>query len=111
MGYDRHYKQDQGNQSYSTVDWYLSATGQACASGIQTGVVYWTLSSTALSATSAGTVIPVTVNNPTMSFDGVTSYPVVSAATNVFCINTPFPSDNPVYICQGEFSRIQQFLG
>ena len=102
---------NQGNQSYSTVDWYLSATGQACASGIQTGVVYWTLSSTALSATSAGTVIPVTVSNPTMSFDGVTSYPVVSAATNVFCINTPFPSDNPVYICQGEFSRIQQFLG
>jgi len=101
---------NQGNSSYSTVDWYLSATGQICASGLQTGVIYWTLSSTALSATSAG-VIPVAVNNPTISFDGVTSYPYVSAATNVFCVNTPFPSDNPVYICQDEFSRIQQFLG
>ena len=101
---------NQGNSSYSTIDWYMSATGNAGASGAQTGVIYWTLSSTALSATSAG-VIPVAVTNPVMSFDGVTTVPYISAATTVYCINSPFPPDNPVYFSQADFQRIQAYLG
>ena len=73
--------------------------------------MYYQLSSTALSATSAGTVIPVTVTNPLVSFDGVNAYPTASLTFSAYCINTPFPSDNPVYVCQGEFARIQQYLG
>lgn len=103
-----YYNQDEG---YNTLDYTLSATGQDCASGVQTGVVFWSLSSTALSGTSAGNVIPVEVANQVNTFNGVTSFPFISAPTNVFCVNTPFPSDNPVYICQGEFARLQQFLG
>lgn len=99
------------NEGYNTLDFTLSATGQDCASGLQTGTIYWSLSTTALTGTSAGTVIPVTVANDVNSFNMVTSVPFVSAVTNVFCLNTPFPSDNPVYICQGEFSRMQQFFG
>lgn len=99
-------------EGFNTLDYYLSATGNAGASGVQTGVVFWALSSTCLSGTSAGTVIPVEVTNQTTTFDGgVTDQPFLSAATNVWCINTPFPSDNPVYFSQQDFSRIQQFLG
>lgn len=99
-------------EGFNTIDWYLSATGNAGASGVQTGVVFWALSSTCLSGTSAGTVIPVAVTNQVQTFDGgVTSQPYISAATNVYCINTPFPSDNPVYFSQADFARIQQFLG
>jgi len=103
-----YYDADEG---YNTLDFTLSATGQACASGLQTGTIYWTLSSTALSGTSAGDVIPVEVSNDLITFNGVTNAPFVSASTNVFCVNTPFPSDTQNYICEGEFARIQQFLG
>jgi hypothetical protein len=96
--------------AYSTIDWYLSATGQGAASGAQTGVVFWTLSSTALSATSAG-VISVAINNPVISFDGVTCQPYISAATTVYCIPSPFPADLQTYSSLAEFQRIQQFLG
>lgn len=98
-------------EGYNTLDYTLSATGQDCASGLQTCTVYWSLSTTALTGTSAGDVIPVTVGNDISTFNSVTSVPFISASTNVFCLNTPFPSDNPVYICQTEFSRMQQFLG
>jgi hypothetical protein len=100
-------------EGYNTLDYSLSATGLACASGLQTGVVLWSLSSTALSGTSAGTVIPVEVANQQLSFDsGVTTVPYISAASNVFCLNSPFPnSQQPVYICFDEFARKQQFLG
>lgn len=105
-----YYNLDEG---YNTLDYTLSATGQACASGLQTASVIWTLSSTALSGTSAGTVIPVSVANQQYSFDsGVTTVPVISTNTNVFCLNSPFPnSQQPVYICFDEFARKQQFLG
>jgi len=99
------------NSGSNSTGYTLSATGQTCASGLQTGTMYFQLSSTALSGTSAGNTIPVSVTNTLVSLDGVNAYPTSSVATNVFCINTPFPSDNPVYICEGEFSRIQQFLG
>jgi len=98
-------------EGYNTLDYTLSATGQDCASGLQTCTVFWSLSTTALTGTSAGTVIPVTVENNINTFNSVTSVPFISASTNVFCLNTPFPSNNPVYICQTEFSRMQQFLG
>jgi len=96
---------------YNTAAYTLSATGQTCSSGLQTGTIYLQLSSTALSSTNTGAVIPVGVLNTGFSVDGITAYPTASLNTNVFCINTPFPSDNPVYICVDEFARIQQFLG
>lgn len=100
-------------QGYNTLDYTLSATGQACASGLQTSVIYWTLSTTALTGTSAGTTIPVTVANTGVSFDGgVTTQPVVSSTTNVFCLPSYFPSSSePVYLCVDEFARKQQYLG
>lgn len=98
-------------EGFNTIDYYLSATGQACASGQQDGCVFWQLSTTCLSGTSAGTVIPVTVTNDLISFDGVTSYPYISGHTSVWCINSPFPSSDPVYYCQDEFSRMQQYNG
>jgi len=99
------------NTGSNSSGYSLSATGQTCASGDQTGTLYYLLSSTALSGTSAGNNIPVAVTNTGISLDGVNAYPGVALNTDVWCINTPFPSDNPVYICQDEFSRIQQFLG
>lgn len=97
---------------FNTIDYYLSASGQACASGQQDGCVFWQLSTTCLSGTSAGTVIPVTVTNDVISIDqGVTSFPYISANTSIWCINSPFPSNDPVYYCQSEFSRMQQFNG
>lgn len=100
-------------QGYNTLDYTLSATGQACASGLQTSVIYWTLSTTALTGTSAGTTIPVTVANAGVSFDGgVTTQPVVSSVSNVFCLPSYFPSSaEPVYLCVDEFARKQQYLG
>jgi hypothetical protein len=100
---------------YNTLDYTLSATGQACASGLQTSVIYWTLSTTALTGTSAGaaTAMPITVSNAGVSFDGgVTTTPVLSSITNVFCLPSYFPSSSePVYLCFDEFARKQQFLG
>lgn len=84
----------------NTLGYRLSATGQECASGIQIGAVVWTLSSTALSGTSAGTTIPVTVGNG--GYDSAT--PAVSSVTQVFCINSPVGN----YICQQDLSRIVQ---
>lgn len=76
----------------------LSATGQECASGVQTGTVFYTLCSTALSATSAGLtgagVIPVTVNNTLTGFN-----------TNVFCVNTPSVYDSS-YLCDDDRRRM-----
>lgn len=84
----------------NTLGYRLSATGQECASGIQIGAVVWTLSSTALSGTSAGTTIPITVGNG--GYENGT--PAVSAVTQVFCLNTPAGN----YICQQDLSRIVQ---
>jgi hypothetical protein len=95
---------------YNSIGYRLSATGQECASGVQVCAVVWTLSSTALSATSAGNVIPITVSN-----GGVTSdVPSVSSVTQVFCINTPiYGSDGVVrFVCQADLSRfVQSYMG
>jgi hypothetical protein len=100
------------NYGSNTLNYTLCATGQNCASGAQICTLVWDLSSTALSGTSAGTTIPISLLNNQYDLDGNGTYsPVVTANTTVYCLNTPFPSDNPVYICQDEFSRIQQFLG
>lgn len=99
-------------EGYNTLDYTLSATGQACASGLQTATIIWTLSSTALSGTSAGNVIPVEVANQQVSFDfGVTSAPYVSGTTNVYCVPTGYPAGDPVYYCFDEFARLQQYQG
>lgn len=79
----------------------LSATGQECASGLQTGTIQLTFSSTALSGTSAGVtgagVIPVTVLNTVTAF-----------SFSVYAINTPVGP----YICQTDLSRmVQGYLG
>ena len=89
----------------------LSATGLECSSGQQTFTMYFQLSSTALSGTSAGNVIPVAITNPAASFDGVTTAPTVSVNTNIWTVNTPFPSDLQCYFCNYDFYRAQQFLG
>jgi hypothetical protein len=99
---------------YNTLDYRLSATGQDCASGVQIGAVYWSLSTTALSSTSAGTTIPVEVTNagmPVAGYDGATFTCVISAQTQVFCVNTGFPAGTNEYLCQGEFLRKQYYLG
>ena len=107
--YKLYYNKTEG---YNTLDYSLSATGQACASGLQTATIIWTLSTTALSSTSAGTTIPVAVANDQVSFDfGVTSAPFVSGDTNVFCVPTPYPANDPVYACFDEFARLQQYQG
>jgi hypothetical protein len=101
------------DEGFNTLDFSLSATGNPSASGVQTGVVWWSLSSTALSATSAGVEVIEVLNQP-VSFDGVTSFPVLSTATDVYCINSPFPptSDGTYqYFSFEEFARMQQFLG
>lgn len=95
---------------FNSTGYTLSATGQTCSSGVQIGTMYYQLSSTALSGTPAG-VIPVGVINTLVSFDGINAYPTSSIETSAYCINTPFPSENPVYLCVDEFARIQQFLG
>lgn len=78
----------------------LSATGAECASGIQVGTLYATVSSTALSGTSAGItgagVIPVTVN----IIDNTNT-------TQVFCINTPVNQ----FVCQQDLSRYVSYTG
>jgi len=100
------------NEGFNTLDFTLSATGQQCASGLQAATIIWTLSTTALSSTSAGTTIPVEVANAQASFDfGVTNAPFVSATTNVFCVPTPYPAGDPVYVCFDEFARLQQYQG
>lgn len=96
---------------YNTLDYALSATGQECASGLQTVVAYWTISATALTATSAGVELIDVANNELTFNNGATYAPVISAQTNVWCVNTPFPTENPVYFCQGEFARKQQYMG
>ena len=91
---------------YNTIGYSLMATGQECASGIQIGSVYWTLSSTALSGTSAGTIIPVNVNNiasPTSTM------PSVSTTTQVFCLNTTALGGS--YICDQDRRRVIQAIG
>lgn len=92
-------------EGYNTLTFSLSATGQECASGIQIGTVYWTLSSTALSGTSAGTVIPVTVSN---SFGPNLQVPSISAATQVFCRNSVNTNFDPLstYVCDDDRRRM-----
>ena len=79
----------------------LSATGQECASGEQTATVLYTLSSTALSGTSAGLtgagVILVTLNSVLTSFD-----------TDVYCqnfVNTQFDPTS-AFICDDDRRRM-----
>ena len=79
----------------------LSATGQECASGVQTATVLYTLSSTALSGTSAGLtgagVILVTLNSVLTSFD-----------TDVYCqnfVNTQFDPTS-AFICDDDRRRM-----
>ena len=103
-------------EGYNTLDYTLIATGQECASGAQVGTVYWSLSSTALSGTSAGTTIPIEVVNQQLSFDGgVTTVPFISTVSTVWCINSPFPpsGEQPLSqrFCFDEFARLQQYLG
>jgi len=88
---------------YNTIGYSLTATGQECASGIQIGSVYWTLSSTALSGTSAGTRMPIEVNNT----PGPNStMPSISTTTQVFCLNTA--SLGGSYICDQDRRRVIQ---
>jgi hypothetical protein len=101
---------------YNTLDYTIEATGQACASGAQVGTVYWSLSTTALTGTSAGTVMPIEVANQQLSFDGgVTTVPFISTVSTVWCINSPFPptGEQPLSqrFCFDEFARLQQYLG
>lgn len=103
-------------QGFNVLDYTLIATGQECASGAQVGTVYWSLSSTALSGTSAGTIIPIEVANQQLSFDGgVTTVPFISTVSTVWCINSPFPptAEQPASqrICFDEFARVQQYQG
>ena len=91
---------------YNTIGYSLMATGQECASGIQIGSVYWTLSSTALSGTSAGTIIPVDVNN---TASPTSTMPSVSTTTQVFCLNTTALGGS--YICDQDRRRVIQAIG
>lgn len=86
-------------EGVNTLSFRLSATGQECASGVQVGTVYLTLSSTALSGTSAGPLLmPVTNVMPGIN-------------TSVFCVPTPFPATDPIDICQGEYLRKFVYFG
>jgi len=86
----------------------LTATGQECASGIQIGSVYWTLSSTALSGTSAGANarMPIEVNN---TASPTSTMPSVSTTTQVFCLNTAALGGS--YICDQDRRRVGQAMG
>lgn len=86
-------------EGVNTLAFRLSATGQECASGAQIGTVYLTLSSTALSATSAGDVLlPVTNVMPGIN-------------TTVFCLPTPYPANDPIDLCQSEYLRKFVYFG
>lgn len=94
---------------YNSIGYRLSATGQECASGVQVCAVVWTLSSTALSATSAGVEL-IDVGNGGYA----TGTPAVSATTQVFCINTPIYGDDGLvrFVCQADLSRfVQSYMG
>jgi len=93
---------------YNTIGYSLTATGQECASGIQIGSVYWTLSSTALSGTSAGANarMPIEVNN---TASPTSTMPSVSTTTQVFCLNTAALGGS--YICDQDRRRVGQAMG
>lgn len=85
----------------NTLAFRLSATGVGPASGLQTATLTWALSSTALSGTSAGTTIPVTVTN---NGGGA------SITTDVYAAPTNYVVDGVTFINIDEFLRRNQVL-
>ena len=99
-----------GSTTPNTLSYGITATGLACASGIQVASLIVNLSSTALSGTSAGTVIPVTVINPNGNVADNIPFTQINGSSYVYCVNTV--SNNGNFICQDDQGRmIQAILG
>ena len=99
-----------GSTTPNTMPYAVTATGLACASGIQVASLIVSLSSTALSGTSAATVIPVTVLNPNGNIAVNIPLTQLNGTSFVYCQNTV--SSNGNFVCQDDQGRmIQQILG